>query len=362
MSNARKSAVFSLPIPATAALGDVQMVDMPFRLDRPRFESLTEAFRHILGEYAVKENPRIYEQSPCGVLYPREVPGFLFRGECGEYPTTMASIARARDHLSKADVLKLAEISDWIATGLREEREDLSWAEACALLQHYRMPSRIVDLTGDLGLAFAFAGHGKYAVGRLAVLPFLPDQAGPILELFAHPWAERAQRQAAYGVVTDPNEINDLTADAVRTRLNIRWYEFKILPPEKEFCEEKVRGLLREPDDPSAGFLRYYITRYVEAFQKLSPTLTEWLLEHVVIAPYCCMAAAREEGEVVVYFRGSDHLPRFDRDVEIGWSRRYWSEAYDDDSTQRVDGWMMPPPGQIFVDPRTYHQETCSAC
>ena len=339
----------------------MQSVDVPLRLDHPQFESLTEALRHISGEYAAQENIRIREQGFPEVLCQREVAGFLFRGECGLYATTTASIARARDHLFKADVLKLAEISDWIAAGLQEEREDLSWQDAFALLQHYGMPSRIVDFTGDLGLAFAFAGHGKFAVGRLAVLPLVRNQAGPILELSAHPWAERAQRQAAYGVVMDPHEINDLKADAVRKRLNIRWYEFRILPPEKELCEARVRGLLRQPDDPSAGFLRYYITRYVEAFQKLSPTLTEWLLEHIVIAPYCCLVAAHEGNESVVYFRGSECLPRFDRDVEIGWSRRYWSEAYDDDSTQRVNECVMAPPGQLFVDPRTYHPETGSA-
>jgi hypothetical protein len=258
-------------------------------------------------------------------------------------------------------VLKLAEVSDWIAAGLHQEREDLSRQDAFALLQHYGMPSWIVDFTSDVGLAFAFAGHGKCDVGRLAVLSYVPKQAGPIVELFAHPWAERAQRQAAYGVIMDPHDICDLKSVAVRNRLNIGWYEFRILPPEKELCESRVQELLRQPDDPSAGFLRYYITRYVEAFQKLSPTLTEWLLEHVVIAPYCCIVAAHEGKEAVVYFRGSECLPKFDRDVEIGWSRRYWSAACGDDSRQRVVGFVMPPPGQYFVDPRTYHPEAGSA-
>jgi hypothetical protein len=339
----------------------VQNVDVPLRLDHPRFESMTKALRHILGEYVARDGPQPCEQGCPGVLRPQEVPGFLFRGECGLFAATTASLARARDNLSIGDVRKLAEVSDWIAAGLHEEREGLSWHYAFALLQHYGMPSRIVDFTGDVGLALAFAGHGKYDVGRLAVLPYVPSPSGPIVELFAHPWAERAQRQAAYGVVMDPHDIYDLKSDAAQNRLKIRWYEFRIQPAEKELCELRVHELLRQTDDPSAGFLRYYITRYVEAFQKLSPTLTEWLLEHVVIAPYCCMVAAHEGKETVVYFRGSEYLPKFDRDVEIGWSRRYWSAAYDDDSRRRVEGLVMPPPGQYFVDPRTYHPETGSA-
>lgn len=332
-------------------------VGVPFRLDHPQFESLAKACLYISSQCTAIENPPTYDQGPSGALCPREAPAFLFRGECGEYPATTASIARLQNRLCRADVLNLAEISDWIAATLHEEREDLSLPGAFALLQHYRMPSRIVDFTGDLGIAFAFAGCGEYAIGRLAVMPFLPGQPGPILELFAHPWAERAQRQAAYGVAMDPLEMSDLKAEAVRTRLDIRWYEFKILRAEKELCEKRVRELMQEPDDPSAGFLRYYITRYVEAFRKLSPTLTEWLLENIVIAPYCYRVTAHEGQEAVVYFRGSECLPGFDRNAEIGWSRRYWSEAYGDDSRQRIKECKVPPPGSIFVDPRTYHPE-----
>jgi hypothetical protein len=328
---------------------------MAFQLDHPQFGSMTEAFLCILGQYAVRDNPQIWQQTASGLMYPREVPGYLFRGECGEYPTTTASIARLRerDGLSKADVVRLAEISDWIAARLREEREGLSWPDAFALLQHYGMPSRIVDFTGDLGLAFAFAAHGESSTGRLGVVPY----AACVLELFTHPWAERAQRQAAYGIVTDPHELNDLKADAVRARLNVKWYEFQISTDEKQYCEERVRELLQEPSDPSAGFVRYYITRYVEAFGKLSETLTEWLLKNVVIAPYCCLVAAHEEKEAVVYFCGSDALPIFDKVVETEWSRRYWSVAHDDDSTDRVKGFVMPSPGAVFADPRTYHPE-----
>jgi FRG domain-containing protein len=329
---------------------------MAFQLDHPQFESMTEAFLHILSQYAVRDNPQILEQTASGLMHPREVPGYLFRGECGEYPTTTASIARLREHdgLSKADVVRLAEISDWVAARLREEREGLSWPDAFALLQHYGMPSRIVDFTGDLGLAFAFAAHGKSSIGRLAVVPYAPC----VLELFAHPWAERAQRQAAYGIVTDPKEVNDLKADAVRARLGIKWYEFQISTDEKQYSDGRVRELLQEPNDPSAGFVRYYITRYVEAFGKLSQTLTRWLLNNVVIAPYCFLVAPHEEKEAVVYFRGSDALPTFDKAVETEWSRRYWSEARDDDSINRVKDFVMPSPGAVFADPRTYHPES----
>jgi hypothetical protein len=320
-----------------------------FRLDHPRFESLTAALKYALREHAEQEHP----------VFPGKEPAFIFRGECGRFPTTTPSIARVRG-LSKADVLTLAAIGDWVAARLHEEREDLTWPQACALLQHYGMPSRIVDFTGDLGRAFDFAGNGDSDVGRLAVLPYVPSATGPMFGFFDHPWAERAQRQAACGVLMDSREINDLKADSVRNRLNMRWYEFTILPHEREWCQQRVRDLLQESNDASGGFVRYYITLYVEEFKKLSLPLTDWLLKHIVIAPYSALVASHEGKEAVVFFRGAEYLttynlPSFDRELEIECSRRYWSEDYNDDSRQRVQGFVMPSPGQMFVDPRTYH-------
>jgi hypothetical protein len=262
--------------------------------------------------------------------------------------------------LSRADVLTVATISDWVAAGLHDEREDLTWPQAFAYLQHYGMPSRIVDFTGDLTLAFAFAGYRDSDVGRLGVLPYVRGEIGPMFRLSDHPWAERAQRQAAFGVVMDPSEIDDLKADRVRSHLGMRWYEFAILPQEREWCRQHALGLLQERNDASGGFVRYYITRYVEEFGKLSPPLTDWLLGHIVIAPYCALVGSHEEKDAVVFFRGAEclaghNLPSFDRELEIERSRRYWSAACEDDSRRRLDGFVMPPPGQMFVDPRTHH-------
>ena len=193
---------------------------MELRLDHPRFDRLTAAFEYIGRAHPVKKHAE----------YPG--PAFIFRGECGQFPATMSSIARVPG-LSPADTLTLAKISDWVAARLHEEREELTWPQACAILQHYGMPSRIVDFTGNLAEAFAFAGNGDSDVGRLGVLPYVPSETGPMFKFFDHPWADRAQRQAAFGVLMDPFEIGDLKADSVRRRFNMRWYEFLIMPQEE---------------------------------------------------------------------------------------------------------------------------------
>ncbi|HVN07318.1 MAG TPA: hypothetical protein VMT86_23020 [Bryobacteraceae bacterium] len=158
----------------------------------------------------------------------------------------------------------------------------------------------------------------------------------------------------------DTSEINDLKADSVRARFDLRWYEFAILPCETEWCQERARGLLQESSDPSAGFVRYYITRYVEEFGKLSSGLTEWLLKSVVIAPYCALVDCHEQEEAVVFFRPAEYLlenglPAFDPALEAEWSRRYWSRDCNEDSRQRLRDFVVPAPGRILVDPRTYH-------
>jgi FRG domain-containing protein len=133
-----------------------------------------------LKAYARHSNTPCVNTQKAHPVYPGEEPAFIFRGECGKFPATTPSIARVSG-LSRADVLTLAEISDWVASRLHEEREDLTWPQVCAHLQHYGMPSRIVDFTGDLGRAFDFAGNGGSDVGRLAALPYVPSETGPIL-------------------------------------------------------------------------------------------------------------------------------------------------------------------------------------
>lgn len=258
----------------------------------------------------------------------------------------------------------MANLVDWIACRLLADREGLDWSTAYAFLQHYGLPTRIVDFTGHLGLAFAFAAHGQSVVGRLAVMPYLPPTKPPLMvELYAHPWAERAQRQAAYGLFL-PDQIVDLKSHSARSHLGVRWYEFDILPAEKAFYVQTYGDLLRECDDPSAGFLRHYINLYVEAFGKFSPELTDWLLEkqedrrRIPIAPYCYLVDVVEDTEAVVYFRGATSLDQFDQSIEAERSRRYWSSAHvDHHSEARLKLWRPMLPGTIHTDPRTYHPD-----
>jgi hypothetical protein len=334
---------------------------MAFELDHPEFASLTEAFTYILGQYALQESAHVLDQSAAGVIYRREVPRYLFRGECGQYETTMDSARRlqtevleGRCHLSNADVVELGKLIYKLAGRLCQKPYSLDRSAALALLQHYRMPTRIIDFTGHLGIAFAFAASGNAPVGRVAVLPYESCQSVRLLELSAHPWASRAQRQAAYGVLST-NEMPDLKAPVAGSRLNIRWYQFPIVSSDRDYFKKIYEDLLREEDDPSAGFLRFHITEYVEAFGKLSPALTDWLLQHVLVAPHCYLVESFEGADVVVNYQGSNALPGFSKTAEAEHSRKYWSRTSAERSFDRMRGFVWPAPGSIVADPRTYH-------
>jgi hypothetical protein len=338
---------------------------MGFQPDQPRFESLTQAFTYILGQYALEANTHVWNQSKSGLVYPRERPRYLFRGECGKFDTTMDSARRLQAEVLKGefqlpnmDVVQLGKLIAWLGARLCMRLDGLDRAGAVALLQHYGLPSRVVDLTGDLGVAFTFAATGKYSTGRVAVVPYPPCQTVRVLELFGHPWAERAQRQAAYGVVMT-DQLADLKSEVARSLLNIKWYEFRIAPSDRSYLEEIYQGLVRESDDPSAGFVRFHITEYVEECGKLSPMLTDWLLDdRVLIAPYCYLVEAFEEKDAVVYYRGSEVLPAFNKDAEAEHSRRYWSSAHPDyHSGTRMKTFVWPAAGSIVADPRTYHPD-----
>lgn len=268
----------------------------------------------------------------------------------------MATLGDGR-RLSVPDLRALQQlILGLVDLFVHSETYALNEHQAYGLLQHYRLPTTIIDFTGDLTNAFVFAAAGRSTVGRLAVLD-LPKALERVIDFTDHPWAERALRQAAFGVVP-PDGIIDLKSDAGRSRLGLRWYEFPVTPADREFFGRKSQELLRWTDDPSAGFLRFHITVLVEASGKFSPELTDWLLDRVPIAPYCYMAQRFEGKEVVAYFRAAKDLPAYDESRERESSRRYWSSAYPKCASQdSLKNYSWQPVGEITSDPRTYHPD-----
>jgi hypothetical protein len=336
---------------------------MAFQPDR-LFESLENAFAFLLDEQARRPVEHVRAESPSGLTVARDVPKYLFRGENGRFDTTVSSIHRSEiaslkdgRRISVSDLRTLQRLIPCLAYHfVQNETYSLNEHQAYGLLQHYGLPTTIIDFTGDLTSAFAFAASAERTVGRVAVLT-LPECLERVIDFTDHPWAERAQRQAAFGVVP-PDGIVDLKSEAARVQLGLRWYEFPVSLSDRDYLRSKSEELLRWIDDPSAGFLRFHITEFVEAHGKLSPELTDWLLDRVPTAPYCYMAESFEKTDVVAYFRSAKDLPAYDASAEREHSRRYWSSAHPEcfsGDALRAFSWRSV--GEVSYDPRTFHTD-----
>ena len=327
-----------------------------------RFDSAAEAFDFICYRYALQRSVRLWLETGSGLVVPHDAPQYLFRGECGDFETTMSAIQRPATYklkdgrpLAALDVQLLQEMIPDFARRFCDDGYRLEEHNAIGLLQHYGLPTWMVDFTAHPGYAFAFAAAGTSMLGRVAVMPLNAfPMTGGVVNLTEHPWAERPRRQEAFGLIMTDG-MDDLKSEAARSRLNLCWYEFPVSRSDQDCLMDRYEKLVGLSEDPSAGFLRFHITEYVEAHGKFSPELTDWLLERVPIAPRCFMVKAVEAGDVVLNFRGADVLPDFDPAVEVEKSRAYWSSDHGDSSWNRREDWAWPQPGLIGADPRTYH-------
>ena len=62
---------------------------MDFEADR-KFTSLDEAAKFLFDEYLQELPALLWSAQPSGLLTRRWGPKYLFRGECGSYPATVA--------------------------------------------------------------------------------------------------------------------------------------------------------------------------------------------------------------------------------------------------------------------------------
>lgn len=339
----------------------METIDSNFEVDR-KFGSLDEAAEFLLHEYLQELPARIWSEQPSGLLIPHWAPKYLFRGECGCYPTTVAGCYRSgaysvRDgrQLTPADLRVLWDLLPALARRFSDKDYSLDEHSAIGLLQHYGLPTSLIDLTCHAGHAITFAGSGDGKIGRICVFPAtsIPPSVA-LVDLMEHPWCERPRRQCAFGVIVPPN-YQDLKNKDVRRALRLQWYEFPISDEDRPLLHTQYAELVRLDNDPSCGFLRHHLTEYVEAHGKLSPLLTDWLLERVPMFPRCAEVKSFDGDELVVHHRPPSVVGEVDCAVEENWSRRYWSIQFRDSSWDRMKDWTWPPVGTVYADPRTFH-------
>lgn len=129
-----------------------------------------------------------------------QVPAWLFRGESTDYPDTYSSMHRfSLNLLSPGAREEILEVTEELEFALRGH--GLTSMYSAALLQHYGLPTEVIDVTSSLDVAAAFAAHRNSGRGLL--------MAFPTAELFKHTvlidlkgihFARRPRHQAAFAI------------------------------------------------------------------------------------------------------------------------------------------------------------------
>lgn len=326
------------------------------------FGSVAKALDFILDQYCFRHRELLWFPGESGLLLPRDGPPFIFRGEPGGFETTVAPRNRPGtfEGLGQGDRMALDQLLSSLCKRLMLRYDySLNEVHAKALLQHYGLPTELIDFTWRPAYAMAFAAKDNAEVGRICVMPIGQDAIPPALaDLSDHKWAHRAQIQEGIGVVV-PRGYEDLKSPRSQRRFSLTWIEFLISGPERDFLRKKYGELMGLANDPSSGFLRHHIIEYVEAKGKLSPTLTDWILKRIPMTPRCYKVHGFEGGDVIITNRPpiefGPYEEEYEEELERDWTRRYLSSAYPNSSWGRMENWKWPPMETIVADPRTFH-------
>jgi hypothetical protein len=300
------------------------------------------------------------EDSNSHLFLPHSAPRFLFRGECGTFPKTEASIYRAETYsqLSGKDLRRFEHLSNWLFDLFMKLADySLSPMEALGVQQHYGMPTALIDFTANPAVAVEFAVcAGEQGTGRVCIMPTASFTRGLFMSnLIEHKWVRRPQYQSAFAIATSNGTRMDFKADYAHGDLAVRWCEFPITEEDRRIAYPRYAELIDLSQDSTAGILRHHIIEYAERFGKFSSAMARWLVNRVPMVPRGFRVLGFSEG-----YAHTDHVPpcelgSFDEEYERKQTERYLSEEFPDNSRGRVENWRIPPVGGIVADPRTLH-------
>jgi hypothetical protein len=261
--------------------------------------------------------------------------------------------------LSRFECDRYQHLSESLVRRFTAEDYSLSEFEALAVMQHYGLPTVMIDCTSNSGTSMKFAIGGSYSenVGRICVIPVTSYSKGlSVVELGEHAWALRAQRQDGFAVLRLGREqAVDLKSTEARDRWGVLWFEFDIAPADREQTADKYSQLTSIRDDPTAGILRHEIIEYAEKYGKFAPRLAQWLVRRSIpMVPRAYRVLSNSEG--LVEHVAAAQVWECDEEREREQTEKYLSQAYPDDSRDRLHEERLEN-GKILVDPRTWHPD-----
>jgi hypothetical protein len=294
------------------------------------------------------------------VLHPHRVNKYIFRGECGVFPTTVSACYRLGEAgLNQEDSDQVEKVVGAIAQWL-QDNFGLKQHEAYGLIQHLELPTYFIDFTGDPEVAIAFAVGGPESsskeVGQVCVLEVpaaFGDKRGQVAELFKHRWCERAKRQVAYGYCPLPHKCDDLKSpQATADHGVVGWFSFTVQPDDRARFGDKYRALRETSVDPEAGLLRHLINRYAAEIGKLRERVARFCAGRVPMVP---LVRPLSNGQQVPDFLPPGEHLCWDEEAEKSCSLRYWSEKSAETLRPDYLSTLRPDSNGIRVTPATHH-------
>jgi hypothetical protein len=320
------------------------------------FPSLTECLRYLGEHFPPEETVTVESRTPSGLIVLHRAPKYLYRGECGIFPTTESSLTRLKGsgRLDASEQKTLQQIHDALLVRFRQKDYGNSEWNSEGLLEHYGIPTEVINFSSALDAVGAFAASRESERGRICTLTRAIGRDAAIVEYADHPWAERAVRQKAYGVRL--LRQTDLKSDEARTQLGAIWAEFPVSAEDFEGRREFYESLVDESSDPHSGMVRAEVNDYVASFGKIPENVAQYLAERIPMVPrFLKVVGIDEKAEEAITRHVSPSARPYSSDVERQRSLRYWSQAYPDSLTELNPFETPREIGNVFADPGTHH-------
>lgn len=328
-----------------------------------KFTSLTECLDQIDHDFPQNETVLVEQRTPSGIVFPHPAPKYLYRGECGLFETTESSLKRLEHSclLGETEQEPFKKIYKALRWRFRQGDYDNSEWSADGLLQHYGIPTEVIDFSSSLKVAAAFAVSKPQRYGRICIVTKPIGFEAETVEYIDHPWAVRARRQKAFGI--RPVRFSDLKADEARTRLGTIWAEFPITEADLEIRRDFYDSLVDESSDPNASIVRAELNHYVEQFGKIPHKLAQYLTDRVPMVPrFLKVTGVDASTEEINTNHVAPSVCPYSPSLEKQKSLQYWSMEYSD---ALMDFYPFEAPrelGRLFAYPGTYHGPEIDDC
>ena len=285
---------------------------------------MTDRFENVTKTFPSLEECVSYAQENYGEDQ------FLFRGERSDrFLTTISMLERVRSDqkIHPQCRARIEERVQWLHRDLKKFLKLPAWL-AKGFLQHYGVPTDLLDLTSSPTIAAYFAAGGP--IGSDGLFAVIPRHQRPGLvdlrDLRWHPIANRAQRQSAF--TFSSKKFRDLKSEECISELSVRWFRFTLQESDKALYAARDDFL-----DPHTDKVAGVIQLLLDDYGKTDDWTAQWLADHVAVAPFITSIVTRDKkGRPVDVELTAAEDAGFDYDVVLERvnNHRIWSCHFPD--------------------------------